>query len=233
MIADILAVALEIGLEMLAAGGLELLASATPVPPAQIVSLAPSVERPRTFEDLEARVLGVGWAETERLRSLAEMARIAPDRSHRALLLLLQDSSPGIRAAAVEQLGLLRVRIAYSTIALMRGSTPAEEAAVVLALGRLGGAHAERRILRFLDLGSPQAQLAAAKALARMGTLHSVEKLRPHADAWFAGELGASSAMAISLIQRRHSRAAPGALSEASGGGELSAPAPRGALSKP
>lgn len=91
---------------------------------------------------------------------------------------------------------------------------------------------AERRILRFLERGSPDAQLAAARALTHVGTLAAVERLKPLTEAWFAGELGAEAAKAIARTQKRHARAAPGALSVASGlPGELSLAAPAGAFS--
>lgn len=234
MIEVVVAVVAEIALEALASGGIELFAGVTAPVSRTVTGLPAEVLRERSFEEIEARVLGRAWAEDERLRSIRELAKHPPERTQRALLILLRDPSPAMRAAAIDALGAGRVRLAYSTIAQMPGAAPAEEAAIVTALARLGGTAAERRILRFLDRGSPEAQLAAARALTHVGTLAAVERLKPRTEAWFAGELGTEAAKAIARIQQRHARAAPGALSLPRGlRGELSIAAPAGALSAP
>lgn len=181
---------------------------------------------------LEARALDPHLTDAERLASLhALLANRAHDPS-RALVLLLADPSVAVSTAAVEAAGKRRLQGAYAVLVRMRGRTEEESAAIVGALGRIGGVHAEARLLAALDRGEPAAQLAAAKALKHIGTLAAVQPLRVHANSWFAGELGTEAAAAISGIQRRLAKNAPGALSIGGvRGGELSVPADAGALS--
>ena len=220
----------ELFFEILLTGAFELL-SGTPAPAHSVIPAHVTRER-STPEALELSVLDGHAPDAERLASLAALLAL-PGEPSRVLQLLLADPSPAMRTEAVAALGKARIPDSFAAIARLRGATPAEEAAIVTALARLGGADAETRILRFLANGSPEAQLAAARVLRFVGTLAAVGPLGEKANAWFSGDLAKKAASAIEAIQQRHARAAPGALSMSARGlrGELSIAAPVGALS--
>lgn len=220
----------ELLFEVLLTGGFELL-SGTPAPAHAAVAVPAHVSRKP--EALELAALDHRAADAGRLDALADLLAL-PGEHSRTLLLLLADSSSVVRTEAITTLGRARIPESFAAIALLRGTTPAEEAAIVTALARLGGPSAEPRILRSLANGSPEAQLAAVLALRRVGTLDAIAPLNVKSTAWFAGDLGTKAASAIEAIQHRHARVAPGALSMSPQGlrGELSIAPPVGALSR-
>lgn len=200
---------------------------------APAAAIVPSL-RGLSRERLEARALDRHAPDAERLAALAALTGDPALDPARVILDLLRDPSIEVRTAAIRIAGARRVPGAFRRLAYLGGRSPEEEAAIATALAKTGGAEAEPRLLFFLEHGQAPAQLAAAKALARVGTLGSVDALCAHRDGWFSGELGTEAAAAIKAIQGRLARSAPGGLSLSLGGlrGDLSFAPPEGALSE-
>lgn len=149
----------------------------------------------------------------------------------------LTDRRELVRMSAILTVGRMKLAGCTSRLAgLVRRATPAMQLAIVEAAAATEHESAETPILAALQEGTPEAKLAAIRALGDVGTVRSIEPLLAlRGSQIVVGALGPPAAAAVAAIQSRLAGAGAGQLAFAeSAGGEISFPgAESGSLSVP
>lgn len=234
MVEEIAVLVVEVVLEGIGTLPFELLGS-TPATTPLAASIGPSA-RPRSFQELEARLLNHRYTDEVRLEALRQLSASYPGPdSERVVAQALLDSSPEVRTLALQVLTRFDAKASYATVARVKGATAEEQAALAAALAKLGGSKAQLHLLRLLDTGTGAGAISAARALGSSGNARAIERLLPHSQAWLGGELTRAADLAIRAIRAREGLTSqPGALSvSAAAGGEVTMAAPPGSLSRP
>ena len=172
----------------------------------------------------------------EKLVKLFPRSQAAP-----ALTKALDDPTSAARKVAIVALGKMRHMPAMSrlvSLAARPAAEPEEQACLAQALGRIGDPTSEAALIRLLAVEDTAVRIAAAHALARVGTASAVEPLSRFSGSLLGGELNKAAADAIAKIQARLSRAggAEGQLAMTdrdSEEGQVSLPVQDGALDLP
>ena len=153
-------------------------------------------------------------------------ARAPADEVGPFLVTVLKTRSGEARRQAMEELGRLRHAPAFGPlVVLLERSDPGTAAAAAQSLGLLGDARAERALLKAVESEAYELRLAAARALASVGTASTVEPLLALLDAGrLDGESRQALRDAIAAIQSRLAGAEAAQLSLVTGppeGGRL------------
>lgn len=150
----------------------------------------------------------------------------------------LTDRRETVRRSAIHAVQRMKLANCNDRLGvLVRRATPQQQLAIVEAAAATEHFSAEVPLLAALEVGPPDVQLAAIRALGPLGTIRSVEPLLAmRGTQIMLGKLGPAAGEAVAAIQARLAGAGAGqlALSEPATGGQISFPgAERGSLSVP
>ena len=192
---------------------------------------------PEGHDELATLAANESLAPEVRAEAVRGAAQLPRDRAAPIIRDALTDRRELVRMSAILTAGRLKLASCNSRFAgIVRRAPPAQQMAIVDAAAATEHESAEAPLLAVLEDGTPEAKLAAVRALGPIGTVRSIEPLLAlRGVQLLAGEMGPIATAAVAAIQSRLAGAGAGqlALSDASGG-EISFPgAESGSLSVP
>lgn len=192
---------------------------------------------PEGHDELAALAANESLAPEVRAEAIRGAAQLPRDRAAPIIRDALTDRRELVRMSAILTAGRLKLASCNSRFAgIVRRAPPAQQMAIVEAAAATEHESAEAPLLAALEDGTPEAKLAAVRALGPIGTVRSIEPLLElRGLPLLSGEMGPLATAAIAAIQSRLAGAGAGqlALSDSSGG-EISFPgAESGSLSVP